>query len=142
MKKAFTAVLCTAMFCSLSATAKETNIQELEAPVPVVDESEQSYQNMLRKKFAEIDTNGDGIVSPEEYKAYNDKIEQRRREIMDKAYLDMDTDKDGKVSEAEFLARLNRRREEIRNMIKGGIAVKDNVMQEEGALPPAPVPAD
>lgn len=142
MKKAFTAVLCTAMFCSLSATAKETNIQELESPVPVIDESEQSYQNMLRKKFAEIDTNGDGIVSPEEYKAYNDKIEQRRREIMDKAYLDMDTDKDGKVSEAEFLAHLNRRREEIRNMIKGGIAVKDNVMQEEGALPPASVPAD
>lgn len=142
MKKTFTALLCTVMFSSLSATAKETNIQELEAPVPVVDESEQSYQNMLHKKFAEIDANGDGIVSPEEYKAYNDKIEQRRREIMDKAYLDMDTDKDGKVSEAEFLARLNRRREEIRNMIKGGIAVKDNVMQEEGALSPAPVPAD
>lgn len=142
MKKTFTALLCTVMFSCLSATAKETNIQELEAPLPVVDESEQSYQNMLRKKFAEIDANGDGIVSPEEYKAYNDKIEQRRREIMDKAYLDMDTDKDGKVSEAEFLARLNRRREEIRNMIKGGIAVKDNVMQEEGALSPAPVPAD
>lgn len=142
MKKTFTALLCTVMFSCLSATAKETNIQELETPVPVVDESEQSYQNMLRKKFAEIDANGDGIVSPEEYKAYNDKIEQRRREIMDKAYLDMDTDKDGKVSEAEFLARLNRRREEIRNMIKGGIAVKNNVMQEEGALPPAPVPAD
>ena len=137
MKKTFTALLCTVMFSSLSATAKETNIQELKAPVPVVDENEQSYQNMLHKKFA-----GDGIVSPEEYKAYNDKIEQRRREIMDKAYLDMDTDKDGKVSEAEFLARLNRRREEIRNMIKGGIAVKNNVMQEEGALPPAPVPAD
>ena len=94
------------------------------------------------KSLPRFDANGDGIVSPEEYKAYNDKIEQRRREIMDKAYLDMDTDKDGKVSEAEFLARLNRRREEIRNMIKGGIAVKNNVMQEEGALPPAPVPAD
>ena len=63
MKKTFTALLCTVMFSSLSATAKETNIQELEAPVPVVDESEQSYQNMLHKKFAEIDANGDGIVS-------------------------------------------------------------------------------
>ncbi len=109
-----------AFFGSFPAGAGEPAAAD--TPAPIVDESEQSYQNMLHKKFLEIDKNQDGHISSEEYKTYNDEIEKRRREIMNKAYLDMDRNNDGKISEEEFLERINRRREEIRKMIKDSAA--------------------
>ena len=110
--------------CSLALTiASQTLAQDNQKlssteTSPVADEEENSYQNMLRKKFMEIDANNDGSLSQEEYKAYNDEIERQRREIMDKAFLDMDKDNDGIVSQNEFLERINQKRLEMRHLIQ------------------------
>ena len=111
-------------YCSLALTiasqvlAQDNQKLSSSEASPVADEEENSYQNMLRKKFMEIDANNDGYLSQEEYKAYNDEIERKRREIMDKAFLDMDKDNDGIVSQNEFLERINQKRLEMRHLIQ------------------------
>lgn len=125
MKKIYTAAVFAVLkglFCPSQSKCKE--------PTQIKQADGAGYQNMLHKKFADIDTDKDGIISPEEYKAYNDKIEKHRRKIMNQAYKDMDANKDGKVSKSEFLARLNRHKKEISNM------------SEETILAPEPFSAD
>ena len=114
-------------YCSLALTiasqvlAQDNQKLSSSEASPVADEEENSYQNMLRKKFMEIDANNDGSLSQEEYKAYNDEIERKRREIMDKAFLDMDKDNDGIVSQNEFLERINQKRLEMRRLIQKSV---------------------
>lgn len=53
----------------------------------------------VKERFAEIDTNKDGVITHEEADAFKTA---RREKMRDKMFAMMDTDKNGQISRAEF----------------------------------------
>ncbi|HSW46833.1 MAG TPA: EF-hand domain-containing protein [Phycisphaerae bacterium] len=58
----------------------------------------------LLEKFPEADTDKDGRMSPEEFKAFREKNPDALRQMMLEQRPEMDTDKDGRLSDEELKA--------------------------------------
>jgi len=74
------------------------------------------------ERFKQIDSDGNGTISPDEAKAFFEKEKAARKakiqEALDAAFIAADKDKDGKLDKAEFDVATEILREKVRDQMK------------------------
>jgi hypothetical protein len=94
---------------------------------PPVDQAKKSQRGDPEAVFKRIDTNGDGKISKDEFKAFIEKASKGKKlnaELIEKLFGRLDTDGDGYLSLEEFkgLRELRERLVQKKNAKKGSAA--------------------